>query len=83
MISKQEPKYSEKARKKRIQGTVILSLVVDTNGKPANITVLLPLGEGLDENAVEAVRTWRFQPGTKDGQPVRVQATMGIDFRLP
>lgn len=81
-ISHNEPKYSEKARKKKIQGTVMLSLVVDTNGEPADITVLLPLGDGLDENAVEAVRTWRFQPGTKDGQPVRVQATIEVNFRL-
>jgi TonB family protein len=81
-ISKPEPKYSEKARKKKIQGTVILSLSVNTNGEPEDITVLLPLGEGLDETAQEAVRTWRFQPGTKDGQPVRVQATIEINFRL-
>jgi TonB family protein len=82
LISQHEPKYSEKARKKRIQGTAILSLNVNTKGEPEDITVLLPLGDGLDEAAVEAVRTWRFQPGTKDGQPVPVQATIEVNFRL-
>jgi TonB family protein len=82
VISKRDPEYTETARKAKIQGAVMLSLVVDSNGEPDDIAVLLPLGQGLDERAVEAVKGWRFQPGTKDGQPVRVQATIEVNFRL-
>jgi TonB family protein len=82
VISSREPPYSEDARKAKIQGSVMLSLNVDTNGEPADITVLLPLGYGLDEKAVEAVKAWRFQPATKGGQPVRIQTTIQVSFRL-
>ena len=82
ILSKRDPEYSETARKARIQGNILLSLVVDTNGEPDEITILLPLGDGLDEKAMEAVKTWRFQPGMKDGQPVRVPATIEVNFRL-
>jgi TonB family protein len=82
VTSKQEPEYSETARKAKIQGNILLSLVVDANGQADDIAIMLPLGDGLDEKAVQAVRSWRFQPGMKDGQPVRVQATIEINFRL-
>ena len=82
LISKQEPKYSEKARKKKIQGTVMLTLVVDPQGEPKDIKVILPLGDGLDENAIEAVSTWRFHPGLKGNEPVAVKATIEVNFRL-
>jgi len=82
VLSKQEPAYSDAALKKRIQGTVIISLVVDPSGMPADIAAQLPLGVGLDERAVEAVRTWRFQPGKKDGQPINIQAQIEVNFRL-
>jgi TonB family protein len=79
---KRDPEYSAAARNAGIQGSVMVSLVVDTNGTAADVTVVVPLGEGLDEKAVEAVKEWRFEPGTKDGQPVRVAATISVEFRL-
>jgi TonB family protein len=82
LISNPNPAYSEKARRAKIQGTVMISLIVDSIGEPVDVTVVLPLGEGLDESAKETVKTWRFQPGTKEGQPVRVQATIEVNFRL-
>jgi TonB family protein len=82
VTSKQDPVYSEKARKVRLQGSILLSLVVDESGSPQNITVLLPLGDGLDEEALKAVSKWRFQPGMKEGAPVSVQATIEVNFRL-
>jgi len=44
--------------------------------------VARPLGMGLDEKAIEAVRTWRFEPAKKDGQPVPVQMNVEVSFRL-
>jgi TonB family protein len=82
VLSRQDPPYSEEARKARIQGAILLSLVVDESGSPQDIKILLPLGDGLDEEALEAVGKWRFQPGMKNGSPVAVQATIEVNFRL-
>jgi TonB family protein len=60
----------------------LLSLLVDENGQPQNIKVLAPLGYGLDENAVNAIKTWRFAPGTKDGKAVAVPVTVEVSFHL-
>ncbi len=82
-LSKPQPEYSEEAQKAKWQGAVLLSLVVDETGKPANIKVVRPLGLGLDEKAIEAVQQWQFRPGMKDGTPVPVQAQVEVTFRLP
>ncbi len=49
---------------------------------PTTSAVLRSLGMGLDEKAIEAVHQWRFEPGTKDGQPVPVEVSMEVSFRL-
>lgn len=77
-----EPEYSDEARKLRQQGVVILSLIVDPNGRARDIRVARSLGMGLDEKAVEALRNWKFQPGMKDGKPVAVQVNIEVNFRL-
>jgi len=82
VISKVEPAYSDQARNAKLQGNVLLQLVVDEHGLPQQISVARSLGMGLDEKAVEAVRRWRFRPGMKDGHPVAVQATIEVNFRL-
>ena len=82
VLSKVEPEYSEEARKAKWQGTVVLSLVVDDQGRPQNLKVLRSLGLGLDQKAIEAVEKWRFKPGMKDGKPVPVMATIEVNFRL-
>lgn len=81
-VYKIEPEYSEEARKAKYQGTVVLSVIIDASGKPTNLKVLQPLGLGLDEKAIEAVQKWRFRPGTKEGKPVAVYATIQVTFRL-
>lgn len=79
---KVEPQYPEEARHAGLEGTVIVFVIVDPQGKPRDLRVLRPLGLGLDECAIEAVSQWKFYPGSKDGQPVRVQATIEVNFRL-
>jgi TonB family protein len=81
-IFKPEPEYSEEARKAKFQGTVLLAIVVDVDGKARDIRVIRTLGMGLDEKAIEAVSRWRFKPGYKDGRPVPVQAAVEVNFRL-
>ena len=82
-----EPKYSKEARKKKIQGTVVLTLIVDRDGLPQNIRLAGPVGRGsvgygLDEEAIKTVKKWRFKPATMDGQPVAVMINVQVDFRL-
>jgi len=77
-----DPEYSEEARKAKYQGTVVLWLVVDQNGRPQQVKVARSLGMGLDEKAIEAVRKWTFEPAQKDGKPVAVQINVEVNFRL-
>jgi TonB family protein len=77
-----DPEYSDEARKSKYSGTVLLSLIVGPDGLPRNIKSLAPLGEGLDEKALDAVKTWKFEPATKDGKPVAVQVMVEVSFRL-
>ena len=82
LIQKAEPEYSQEARVNHFQGTVVLAVVIEPDGVARDIRVTRPLGFGLDQKAVEAIRQWRFQPGTRNGQPVRVAATIEVNFRL-
>ena len=77
-----DPPYTDYARTEKIQGTVTLQIIVDTKGLPQNVHVLKPIGYGLDQNAVETVRKFRFKPALKDGKPVAVYMTIAINFRL-
>jgi len=77
-----DPEYSEEARKAKYQGTCVLWLVVGPDGRPRDIRVARSLGLGLDEKAIEAVKTWKFEPAMKDGKPVAVQINVEVSFRL-
>ena len=77
-----DPEYSEEARLAKYQGSVLLWVVVGTDGRPHEMRVQRSLGMGLDEKAMEAVRGWRFSPGMKDGVPVAVQMNVEVTFRL-
>jgi len=83
VLHKVEPTYSADARADHIQGTVVLLLAVNERGRAAGITVISPLGFGLDERAQAAVETWEFVPGMKDGEPVKILATIEVNFRFP
>jgi TonB family protein len=77
-----DPEFSEEARKAKHQGTVILWVVIGTDGRIHDMRVSRSLGMGLDEKAIDAIRRWRFEPGRKDGIPVAVQVHVEINFRL-
>ncbi|MEO8051541.1 MAG: energy transducer TonB [Acidobacteriota bacterium] len=51
-------------------------------GRPKNIRVTKPLDQGLDHQTIAAIEKWRFAPGMKDGKPVRVAATIEVNFHL-
>ena len=82
VLSQKEPVYTETARAAKMQGAVVLTLVVDEEGLARDFQVTRALGFGLDEKAIEAVQQWKFRPGMKDGKPVPVIATIEVNFRL-
>ncbi len=77
-----DPEFSEQARQAGYEGTCVLELVVDAEGMPQNIRVTHPVGMGLDDKAIEAVRQWRFSPSLKDGTPVAVRIDVETSFHL-
>jgi len=77
-----EPEFSDEARRAKLQGIVVLEVEVDTNGLAHLIRVREGLGLGLDEKAIDAVRTWRFRPGKRNGKAIAVPATIYVNFRL-
>jgi TonB family protein len=82
VIYRVDPEYSEEARKAKYSGTVLLSVIIDTEGRARDVHVLKSLGMGLDEKAMEAVNKWKFKPGMKGGQAVNVRAQIEVNFRL-
>lgn len=82
MTYRVEPEYSEDARAKKIEGTVLLAVTVDPNGLPQDIQVTKPLFPSLDANAVEALRQTRFRPYMKDGQPISKRITVEMHFNV-
>ena len=83
VLRKVEPEYSPTAREEHVQGTLVLQLIVNEKGRATDITVLSPIGFGLDERAEAAVEKWEFIPGTKDGKSVKILATIEVNFRFP
>jgi len=82
LLWKTEPEYSEEARRAKYQGTVVLRIEIDQQGKPCNAKVLQSLGLGLDERAVDTVMKWKFKAAMQDGKPVVSVATIEVSFRL-
>jgi periplasmic protein TonB len=83
VVTQVKPKYTEEALVRKIQGTVILEMVVRTDGVPDMIHVIGPLDPGgLDVAAVDAARQWRFEPGRVGDTPVAVLVTLMLDFRI-
>jgi protein TonB len=76
------PQYVERARRKKINGPVLLEMIVTAVGKVRDVKVTKSLDPGLDKQALAAVSTWKFEPATKDGKPVAVRLRTEVDFRL-
>ena len=82
LIVRVEPSTTEESRAAGVGGLVLVSLTVDAEGLPKNVTVERRLGYGLDEKAVEAVSQWKFKPGLSFGMPVVVRdLVVAVDFR--
>jgi len=77
------PRYPIESRRKREQGTVLLRLLIGSDGRVSEISIAQSSGfPRLDQAALQAVRTWRWQPTIRDGQPVEVRGIYSMPFAL-
>jgi TonB family protein len=78
-----DPQYSDDARKAKFEGSVALQAIIQADGHATNIQVVKGAGLGLDEKAIEAVRSWRFKPAVgPNGASVPTIAPVEVDFHL-
>jgi len=82
MVKEVRPQYNPEAMRAKIEGSVTLECVVQIDGAVGEVHVTKSLDPGLDEEAIKAVKQWRFEPGTKDGKPVPVRITLEMTFTL-
>jgi len=76
------PGYSEGARRDKLQGTLLLAVIIAADGSIASVRVLKGLEPGLERNAVKAVQSWRFKPAARNGVPVPVRVLIEVKFTL-
>jgi periplasmic protein TonB len=82
VIHSVQPQFTAEARQKDFQGSVAIQLIVDAQGAPQDVRVVRRVGMGLDEEAIAAVKQYRFRPATYQGHAVAVQMIIDIDFHL-
>jgi TonB family protein len=93
LIYAPDPEFTDKARRKKLGGMLVVSLTVDAAGKPQDVRVtrslaegvskkLRPIALGMDENAVKAVKEYRFEPAQFQGKPVPVETSVEVDYRI-
>jgi len=82
IVNNASPEFSPEARQAKYEGVVTLTFVVDERGRTRDIRIVSPLGMGLDQEAVETLAKWSFNPGTKDGKPAAVEMNTEMDFHL-
>ena len=82
LVKEVKPSYTEDAKARGVQGRVEMSAVVLADGTVGDVTVKTSLDPDLDQQAVIALKQWRFRPGTKDDKPVDVQCDVEMTFTL-
>lgn len=82
LLSEVKADYTEDARRRGLEGEVVMEIVVTRSGAVGDVRFLRRLGAGLDERAAGAVRQWRFAPATRKGQPVDVLVEVAVEFRI-
>ncbi len=84
LLDMRKPDYPPMARRLKVQGTVVITVLVDENGMPSQPRVVRGVDQnvGINEAALAAIQTARFAPATKDGVKVKVWYTLSMPFRL-
>lgn len=82
LLREVKPLYTEEARRRSVEGDVVLEIVVRRDGSVGDVHVLHTLGAGLEQKAIDAVRQWRFGPARRQGSPVDVIVEVSVGFKL-
>ncbi len=82
LVHRPYPKYTEEAQRARIAGMVIVEAVIDERGDVIDTRVVKPLPLGLDRSATAVVATWKFEPATLGGEPVKVYYLLTVNFQV-
>ncbi len=82
LLQEVKPDYTEEARRRNLEGEVVLEIVVRRDGSVGNMRLLHGLGGGLDQRAMDAVRRWRFAPARRHGTPVDVLVEVAVEFKV-
>ncbi len=77
-----EPEFSTSSKEAFVEGTVKISTVVTLEGLASKCKIVSGLNSEEDQTAMEALKKWRFKPGTKDGKPVNVHVNVEVAFHL-
>jgi TonB family protein len=80
LLKEVKPGYTAEAMRARVNGVVVMQVVVLTDGSVGNVEVTRALEPGLDAEAIKAVKQWRFSPGLKDGTAVPVSVAIEMSF---
>jgi len=76
------PEFTEQARKDKVSGIVTVNFLVDENGNPTHVRVMHGLGDGLDMEAIAAVKQYKFKPAMRDGKPVPFELNTEVNFQI-
>jgi TonB family protein len=82
LIYAPDPEFSDEARRAKYQGVCVVGLVVDAQGNPQRVRIVRPLGMGLDEKALAAVKEYKFKPAMLKGKAVAVEVDIEVNFRI-
>ena len=83
LLEEVRPRYTTDAVRRKLQGTVVMEVVITSEGCPSQIRIVKSLDRGgLDDEAVSAVRRWRFEPGRRADVPVDVLVVIELTFSL-
>jgi protein TonB len=82
LLREVKPDYTEEARRRGVEGDVVMEIVVRHDGSVGDVRIVQGLGAGLDARAVEAVRQWRFTPARRLGAPVDVIVEVAMEFKI-
>jgi periplasmic protein TonB len=82
LLREVKPDYTQEARRRGVEGDVVVEVIVRADGSVGQVRLLQGLGAGLDQRAIDAVRQWRFSPARRHGTPVDVVVEIAVEFKL-
>jgi protein TonB len=82
LLHEVKPNYTEDARLRRLEGEVVMEIVVRRDGSVGDLRIIRGLGGGLNDRAAQAVRQWRFSPARRLASPVDVIVEVSVEFKL-